>query len=42
MIIKYFGKGNSDLLNTWDQEGEQEAKIEFINIVEPLLAIIHR
>ena len=42
MIIKFFGKGNSDLLNTGDADGEQEIKIEFLNIVEPLLSIIQR
>jgi hypothetical protein len=40
MIIKFFGKGTIDLLGTGDADGETEVKIEFINIVEPLLAII--
>jgi len=40
MIIKYFGKNESKDAGAGEGEGDADGKIEFINLVEPLVQII--
>lgn len=40
MIIKYFGKYESKDVGAGEGEGDADGKIEFINLVEPLIQII--
>jgi hypothetical protein len=40
MIIKYFGKHESKDAGGGEGEGDADGKIEFINLVEPLVQII--
>lgn len=40
MIIKFFGKHEIKDLYNGEGEGDAEGKIEFINLVEPLIQII--
>ena len=39
MIIKFFGKGGND---EDDGEGKDDGKINYINLIEPLISILSR